>query len=174
MRGYLVTGRGFHVGSGALILIAAAAAAERAHKLDQVGGTDGFMLARAKETQAFKVGELIGLEHEPKGQGGIVEELTGKPEKDSPAALLVDAIRLMETAARQAERKANSEREAAEKERALKQRKEAEEAQVALWTEEWKATEAARKQYPKVDDYLAARRKEMAVSEGSSGGGAAS
>ena len=163
MRGYLITGRGFHVGAGAFVLVAAAAATERAHKLDVVKTAGEFTLAKAKETQAFKVGELVGLADAPKGQAGLVEELGSNLKKDSPEAKLRRALIELEAAARAAEHKAAAEREAGEKARAAEQAKVAEAAQVALWTEEWKATEAARKEYPKLDDYVAARRKELAA-----------
>jgi hypothetical protein len=162
MRGIIVTGRGFHVGAGALLLLATAQAAERSHKLEVVKGAVDFTLAKARETQAFKVGEILGLADEPKGQLHLIEELTGRLEKDSPAWKLKRAIAEMDAAAREAERKAEEQRQAEEKARAAEQARAAEAAQLAAWTDEWKATEAVRKDYPKVDDYVSARRKEQA------------
>lgn len=160
MQVFRVIDRGFHVGAGALMLLAAGQVAERGHKLEIVKDGEQFALVKARELQAFKAGELLGLSELPKGQLHLVEQLEGPVKKDDPAAGLRKAVADLQAAAEASERAANQEREAAAKKAADEQLKAAAAAAEQAWTDEWKATEATRKEFPKLADYLAARKKE--------------
>lgn len=171
MQAFRVIGRGFNVGAGALLLLSSAQAIERAHKLEPLPGggrvSEGFGLARAKETQAFKAGELIGLTEPPKGQLGLVEAIEppagrGKRDRDDPVLSFLDAVKMHNAMAERAEEDAarKAEREAAA--RLAEQEQIETAARESAWAEEWSTTDAIKKDYPKVGDYVAARRKEFA------------
>lgn len=159
MQAYRVVDRGFQVGAGALMLLAAGVAAERSHKLEMIKEGKEFTLVKARELQAFKAGEMLGLSAPPKGQLHLVEDVL-QGEKGSPETSLCRAVADFHAAVAASERASEAARVAAEKSRAEEQLKAAAAAAEAAWTDEWKTTEAARKEHPKVADYIAARRKE--------------
>ncbi|WP_025036134.1 hypothetical protein [Bradyrhizobium sp. DOA9] len=172
MQAFRVIGRGFNVGAGALLLLSTAQSVARQHKLEPIEGggrvSDGFGLARAKETQAFKVGELLGLTEPPKGQMGLVEELEapkGKRDRDDPVVGLLNAVRVLEERAERAEMEREAAAARAEAQRLAQERADAAAAQQRAWSEEWAANEAIKAKYPKLDDYLAARQKEAAAQQ---------
>ncbi|WP_262048653.1 hypothetical protein [Bradyrhizobium sp. Bra78] len=169
MQAYRVIGRGFHVGAGALLLLSTAQAMARVHKLEPLPGggrvCEGFGLARAKETQAFKAGELLGLTEPPKGQLELVEEVVpvkGRRDREDPVPAFLEAVKIHNQLAERAEqdRAQKVEREEAARLADEQQREAA--AREMAWADEWAATEAIKKDYPKVGDYVAARRKEAA------------
>ncbi len=153
MQAFRVIGRGFNVGAGALLLLSSAQAIERAHKLEPLPGggrvSEGFGLARSKETQAFKAGELIGLSEPPKGQLGLVEPLEmptkGKRDRDDPVPRFLEAVKIHNAMAERAEedaaRKAAQEASA----RLAEQEQRETAAREAAWAEEWSTTEAIKR-----------------------------
>ncbi|WBL75602.1 hypothetical protein I3J27_21455 [Bradyrhizobium xenonodulans] len=169
MQAYRVIGRGFHVGAGALLLLSTAQATGRAHKLEPLPGggrvCDGFGLARAKETQAFKAGELLGLTEPPKGQLELVEDVVpvkGKRDRDDPVLAFLEALKIHNAMADRAEEERARKIEQEEAARLAEQEQRETAARESAWAEEWATTEAVKKDYPKVGDYVAARRKEFA------------
>ena len=162
MQAYRVTGIGFGVGAGALLIVSASQAADRAHKLDAVDKPKkdmAFVLVKAKETQQFKVGELLGLSDLPKGQMHMVEAIEAK-RKGDPETSLVKACADFHAAAEEAELAQQLAAEEAETKRRKELAAAEEQARIADWTAEYQGNDAIRVKYPKLDDYLAARRAE--------------
>ncbi|MHB0784430.1 hypothetical protein [Bradyrhizobium sp. 5.13L] len=169
MQAYRVIGRGFHVGAGALLLLSTAQALGRVHKLEPLPGggrvCEGFGLARAKETQAFKAGELLGLSEMPKGQLDLVEEVVppkGRRDRDDPVPAFLEAVKIHNAMAERAEEDRARKIEQEDRARLAEQEQRETAAREMTWADEWSTTEAIKKDYPKVGDYVAARRKEFA------------
>lgn len=157
MQAYRIIGRGFHVGAGALLILGAAQAAERAHRVETLKAGKAFSLVSAKEVQAFKVGELLGLAEPPKGQLEAVEAIKAK---DADAAPLFKAVAEFNQAAEQAERKRLMEIEAGEKKRAADAAAAADAADVATWTQEFNTIDGVKEKHGKLESYIAYRRAE--------------
>lgn len=162
MQAYRVTGIGFGVGAGALLIVSAAQAADRAHKLDMAEKAKKdapFVMVTAKEPQQFKPGELLGLLDVPKGQLHMVEAIEAK-RKGDPETALVKACADFHAAAEEAELARQIAAEEAEAKRKKEVAAAEEAARIADWTAEYQTNDAIRVKYPKLDDYLAARRSE--------------
>lgn len=160
MHAFRITARGFHVGAGALLIIGAAQAAERAHKVETVKAGKTFSLVTAKETQAFKTGELVGLSEPPKGQLGMVEEIKSSRKDEPAAAQLLKAVAEFNEAAEQAELKRLMDAEAAENKRAAEVAAAADAVDVAAWTQEFQTLPGVKEKYVEAKAYVAARRAE--------------
>lgn len=169
LQAYRIIGRGFHVGAGALVLLSAAQAMERIHKLDPVGKAgDGFGLVRAKEVQAFKAGEVLGLAEMPKGQLHLVEELaiTKRAKKDEAEtdmeAALCHAVAAFNDAAVQAEKQQQRAADEANKQRLKEAAAAADAADAVTWTHEFNTVAGVKDKHGKVETYIAFRRAEKA------------
>lgn len=160
MHAFRVTGKGFHVGAGALMVLSMAQAIGREHKLDiGKGVSQGYGLATAKEVQSFKVGELLGLSEVPKGQLHMVEEVEPrKGQKEEQA--FVRAVASFNAAAEEAELQRQLRLEEDEKRNLAEMARLQEEQQIAEWSEEWANNGPIKEKYPKVADYVAARQAE--------------
>jgi hypothetical protein len=162
MQIHLVTGPGFHVGPGTLVLILEAQVADRRHALDDIRLADGAALAKTTLLQSFIAGEVLGLAELPVGMGGLAEPLTKAPE-GTPGATLLAALDRFSALARKDQRDAARAAKAAAREQAEQAARAADEADERRWTDEWNAVELVRRHHEgDLNAFLAAKRAERA------------
>lgn len=144
---YRVTGPGFHVGPGLLMLLADKDVRDRRHRLADIKpDVAGFALARAVDVQAFIVGTVLGLDEQPRGSSAMLaeidEESKSPAERAAVAALKAFAVRMRRE--QEADRNAREQaaRIAAEEAAVL-----ADQADQRRWIEEWDGSLNVREQF---------------------------
>lgn len=157
---YLITGPGFHVGPGALLLILEEQVADRRHGLEDIRIAGGCALAKTTLLQNFIAGEVVGLAGLPVGMSMLAEPVTaGDP--GSPAATLLAGADRLAGLVRKEQRDAARIAKAAAREQAEAAARAADEADERRWTEEWNAVELVRRRYKgDLKDFLVAKREE--------------
>jgi len=147
---HLVTGPGFHVGPGALVLLLEEQLADRRHGLEDIRIAEGAALAKTTRLQNFIAGEVLGLAELPIGMAGLAEPVT-KAAEGTPGALLLAALDRFAGLARKEQRDA------------ARAAKAADEADERRWTDEWNSVELVRRHHKAdLSAFLAAKREERA------------
>ncbi len=163
MEAYRVIGRFAHVGFGELVAISREQLKARAHNVDvqQVGDkedSEAAVLVVPRAVMEFKQGEMIGLSDVPKSQAAALEALKPKKgQKDDAAAAFAKSVYRLRGHMEDAELRRMEEQDATSK--AVEK---AETAAVTAWTNEWRADATISAKYPKVEDYIALRKSEVA------------
>lgn len=157
---HLVTGPGFHVGPGALVLLLEEQLTDRRHGLEDIRIAEGAALAKTTRLQNFIAGEVLGLAELPIGMAGLAEPVT-KAAEGTPGALLLAALDRFAGLARKEQRDAARAAKAAVREQALAAAKAADEADERRWTDEWNSVELVRRHHKAdLSAFLAAKREE--------------
>lgn len=157
MKIVLVTGAGFHVGAGALMLLAAAQLADRRHRVVIVSEGRDASLVKASDVQGFVAGEMLGVAELAIGMAGLVKEVSAE---EAPPAL-TKALKKVADEATAAATAAARQRQEADDKRVAEAAKAADEADQRRWSEEWDTLEAVRTQFGgDKARFLAARRED--------------